>query len=222
MKKVSKLLSIAAVSCLTLASFTVSADEKREYEVSITNLTKGVYFTPFLAATHNKKQKLFNLGRPASENLVAVAEAGDISGLKDELSRSPNVAKTAATEGLLAPGDSVKLKISAYGNFKRLSLVSMLLPTNDTMVALTGDRLPRKVNSYESYLMNAYDAGSEMNDELCMSIPGPQCGGAALSPEDQGEGYVYPSPGIHGEGELSRAVYQWDGPVAKVVVKRVR
>ncbi len=50
-------------------------------------------------------------------------------------------------------------------------------------------------------LLQAYDAGTEINDEVCASIPGGlSCGGGeGYNPED-GEGFVHPHPGLHGEG----------------------
>ena len=98
-------------------------------------------------------------------------------------------------------------------------LAAMLLPTNDTFVSLNGVRLPR--HGSVSYLADAYDAGSEPNDELCASVPGPTCGGEGYSPAVDGEGFVYPAPGTHGEGDLSVAQFGWSGPVAKVTITRL-
>ena len=52
----------------------------------------------------------------------------------------------------------------------RLSLVSMLIPTNDTFVG-ANMMLPGE-GGMMGYAY-AYDAGTEMNDELCSSIPNP-------------------------------------------------
>lgn len=72
-----------------------------------------------------------------------------------------------------------------------------------------------------SYESPAYDAGSEPNDEQCVNIPGPVCGGAGGSPDTGGEGYVHIHAGIHGIGDLVAADRDWRNPVAKVVIKRV-
>ncbi|TQV89726.1 spondin domain-containing protein [Aliikangiella coralliicola] len=218
--------SVVFIVLATLMSFNVFASSQYKhkyhaanYKVTITNVTKGISFTPFLAATHNRKINLFTIGEVASFEVSRVAEGGDISGLNAVLDQSDNVLATESSAGLLAPGQSVMLKIKGSKNFRKLSLISMLLPTNDTMVALRGAKLPRR--GKVTYFMKAYDGGSETNDEYCANIPGPQCGGIPFSPDDDGEGYVYPSPGIHGHGDLSTLDYQWDGPVAKVVVERV-
>lgn len=205
-----------------LTSPTMAADKHdASYMVTITNITKNIRLTPFLATTHRSDVMLFEVGTAASEDVAKIAEGGDISALNATLEANNRVIDTAATAGLLMPGASVSLEIQA-GKYPamngKLSLISMLLPTNDSFVALSGVTLPHKGS--KTYFANAYDAGSELNDESCMNVPGPACGGEGYSMAG-GEGYVYPAPGIHGEGDLSRAMYDWDGAVAKVTIKRM-
>ena len=210
---------LALMLSLLVSANIASADNMRYYKVSVTNITKGISFTPFLAATHNRHVSLFTVGEAVTDEVSRVAEGGDISGLQAVLDGSHSVHSTASTEGLLMPGQSVELMIDSNRRNRRLSLISMLLPTNDTLAAAQSVKLPR--HGKVSYLVNAYDAGTETNDEYCASIPGPYCGGAPFSPEDDGEGYAYPSPGIHGSADLSTEAYQWDGPVVKVTIERM-
>jgi len=225
MKMHTKLLILSATITLT---FQASANYKHQgnayqgksYQVTVTNLTKGISFTPLLAATHQQSLSLFQLGDAPSQNIIDIAEGGDISGLTEQLNGADNVFDTTASAGLLGPGMSVDLEVNAAGRYRQISLIAMALPTNDTLVALRGMALPKRRHQSVTYYMQAYDGGSETNDELCANIPGPHCGGAPFSPEDQGEGYIYPSPAIHGEADLSRAAYNWHGPVAKVTIVR--
>ena len=69
--------------------------------------------------------------------------------------------------------------------------------------------------------LSAYDSGTEENDELCNNIPGPQCGGDGFDEAD-GEGYVVPHAGLHGEAELERKLYSWGDPVAMVTIRMMR
>ena len=210
----------------TLLLFTAAASQasyyghaERNYKVSITNITKAVIFTPILITTHTRRADVFEVGEAASDELATVAESGSIDPLMTALLASPEVTSVKGSGGLLMAGETVEMTIR--GSRRNVfSLASMLLPTNDTFVGLDGVRLPRYGSV--TYYARAYDAGSETNDELCVSIPGPQCGGEGLSPADVGEGYIYPSPGLHGEGDLSLAAYNWQGPVAKVVITRLR
>lgn len=190
-----------------------------QYKVTITNITKGQSFTPILAATHSSKVSLFSLGEPASAELGQIAEGGNIAPLNEQLSNSNSVGTTTASEGLLMPGQSVELMLDASYRYRKLSFAAMLLPTNDTIVAINGVNLPSR--GTKSVFASAYDAGTETNDEMCSSIPGPTCGGVPFSPEDEGEGYVYISSGIHGIGDLESSQYDWRGKVAKVVIEKM-
>jgi len=192
---------------------------KRMYDVTITNVTSGQTFTPLLVVSHKSSINLFELGEPASPELATVAESGNIGPLAELLDGlNHKVLDTANSEGLLGPGESVTVKIAGNGRFNRVSVVAMLIPTNDTFVALDSAYLS---SWNRSHVVPAYDAGSEHNDELCANIPGPVCMGAALSDED-GEGYVHISRGISGIGDLEPSAYDWRNPVAKISVRRAR
>ena len=69
-------------------------------------------------------------------------------------------------EGPLGPGETAyaSLRVSAYGR-SHLSIVAMLLPTNDGFVGLDALQIPRWRGTY-TYYLNGYDAGTEANDEI--------------------------------------------------------
>lgn len=214
-----RFLAVLGVALLSVSNWVSAGPWKQSYEVTITNVTKGVYFTPLLNVAHSPRVQLFEVGEAASAGLGEVAEGGAVDTLISELSSADATANVAVSEGLLGPGSSVTVTVEA-NPYQIFSLASMLLPTNDTFVALNGVRFPRYGS--RTYLAKAYDGGTETNDEICANIPGPQCGGSPFSPEDEGEGYIFPAPGIHGEADLSVATYNWQGAVAKVTIKRVR
>ena len=196
----------------------------RNYAVTITNITSGQSFTPVIVATHKPGVAFFELGAAPSADLADLAEGGATDGLQMTLDSMPDDVMETATSGLtpdgnplIDPGESVTVMISGSRHFNRLSLAGMLLPTNDSFVAIDSIALP---NRSSASLALAYDAGSEMNDELCVSIPGPHCGGAPFS-AGLAEGYVHISRGISGEGDLSASSYDWRNPVAKVSIVRV-
>jgi hypothetical protein len=217
MKIASLLLTAALVSAGVVSADTASYGA-RTYEVTITNVTPGQTFTPILAVTHKASIRIFELGKPASPELATLAESGDVmplSGLLDTVPRK--VFDQATGSGLLGPGESVTLKIHSNRRFNRLSLAAMLIPTNDTFVALDSVSLPKRQGTKFAL---AYDAGSERNDEHCSNIPGPYCDGEGPSDED-GEGFVHVSNGIHGGADLDPAVFDWRNPIAKVLIRRV-
>jgi hypothetical protein len=211
-------IRIAALAAALTCAGGANAESKT-YAVTVTNITAGQIFTPLLLATHRSDIAFFELGTPASEALTALAEGGDIMLLKDALDAAPELAQDTASNGaLLHPGESVTIEIQGSGRFDRLSLAAMLIPTHDTFVALNSMPLPRRSGSM---MVSAYDAGTETNDELCVNIPGPDCGGAGPSPGDDGEGFVHVANGIHGIGDLAPDVFDYRNPVARVTVERL-
>ena len=224
-------------AALALASLTAAgssdASETAKYEVTITNVTRGQTFTPRLFVTHSRHVRIFELGQTASPGLALLAEGGDPSGVVEELLAMPaEINDTEVLPGLLEPGQSDTVIIEATHYHRFLSLAAMLIPTNDTFVALNAVRLPHR--RAERFALG-YDAGTEANDQNCNNIPGPRCNGEGPSPApaEGDEGFVYVSNGFHNlvpigqpadeTGEVLRpAVYDWRNPVAHVVVRRIR
>ena len=211
-------LANAAIGGLLLGSTAALADDKAAYRVTITNITNSINFTPILVTSHRKGVSLYELGSPASAELTAIAEGGDTAPLAAVLEADPRVADVQNSGSLLAPGQSVTVTVSATRGARFISLASMMLPTNDGFIALNSVRAPRQ--GTVTYYSQGFDAGSEPNDELCISIPGPTCGGEGPSPGVDGEGYVHINRGIHGIGDLAPDVYDWRNPVAAITISR--
>lgn len=186
-------------------------------KVTITNVTRNQTFTPILVVSHTRKVQLFRAGDAPSAELAALAEGGDIGPLSKTLDGLRGVKGIADSGGLLPPGQSVTVEVRAHGA-NRISLAAMMLPTNDGFVSLNNVRAPH--HGSVTYTAVAYDAGSELNDEMCASIPGP-CGGAGGSPDEPGEGHIHVHSGIHGIGDLAAAEYDWRNPVAHITIKRI-
>jgi hypothetical protein len=211
---------------------TAFAQRGPQYEVTVTNLTRGQQFTPILVASHREGATLFSLGETASSQLETLAEEGNTGPLANLLLSMPEVkdVKTSPApppaSNLIDPGESVVVTVEAGAGFGHLSVAAMLIPTNDGFFAINAVKGP-KGNKTLTLLAPAYDAGSERNDELCASIPGPnfaECGGAGGGAMVVGgeEGYVHIHAGIHGIGDLVAANRDWRNPVAKVTIRRVR
>jgi Spondin_N len=196
-------------------------------EVTVTNVTRDQQFTPILVASHQAGVRLFELGEPASSELQIVAEEGDVAPLTAALLALPGVLDVTNSGALLDPGASATIIVRVRGTFKHISLAAMLIPTNDGFFALNGARMPSGRNQSLVLTSVAYDAGSERNDELCASIPGPsfvECGGPGGGGQPAGgeEGYVHVHAGIHGIGDLDEAQRDWRNPVARITLRRVQ
>lgn len=220
--EITKSVVLATGIMLTgFVSGNVLADsDTKSYKITITNITSGQSFTPVLAITHTRGKPVFSLGEPASDELAAIAEGGDTSGLEMKIMSSGMGFDAASGTGLIGPGQSESVMVKAKGRYRFVSVAAMLLPTNDGFFAVNGMKLPRGKHKVEMVLSPAYDAGSETNDELCASIPGPMCGGEPFS-EGDAEGYVHIHPGIRGVGDLDASMYDWKNPVAKITIQRM-
>ena len=218
MKKLTSLMLALSLGLSGFSSYALASDGGH-YKITITNLTRGSLFTPALAVSHGRGVKVFTVGEPASDALAQLAEGGNTQPVQDALFATGK-AKDAANSGPVLPGQSVTMTVKAGYKTNRISLVSMILPTNDGFIALNGVKGPYKGQTKVFYVA-AHDAGSEMNDEHCVNIPGPHCGGAGYDAAG-GEGYVHIHAGIHGVGDLVAADYDWRNPVARVTVEHVK
>ncbi|WP_321528555.1 spondin domain-containing protein [Sedimenticola selenatireducens] len=232
-----KSLTALLISASLLASANVIARD-RDISVEITNITNATYFTELLVATHDHNTRLFELSTAASPNLQAMAEGGNINGLIEDLeaANSEYIANPAA--GLLAPGATTEAVFNRpEKNHQFLSIVAMLLPTNDGFVGLNGLPIPKKKGTYIYYL-RGYDAGTEANDEIITGggapgVPGIPAdpggnagtGGVANVAPDHNptvhihRGVVGDSDPLGGDSDLDARVHTWQGPVAKLVLR---
>lgn len=213
---------------LALALFAGSAIAQVDYEVTITNVTPGQTFTPQLVVTHPGDVILFRLGEPASEELEILAEGGDTGPLSAAVAGVAMDVQTIG--GLLGPGESSSIVVTGNPGRGYVSVAAMLIPTNDTFVALNRMKLPR--SGALQQMVPAYDAGTEYNDQNCLNIPGPVCGGEGYSPgpNDLDEGFVHIGNGMHelgaddGAGNmlLDPKTYDWRNSVARITVRRMK
>ncbi|GAB1258859.1 spondin domain-containing protein [Aurantivibrio plasticivorans] len=224
------LLAAGLVLCGAFSGVPALADKTLRYEVEITNVTKGQFFTPQLVATHNNSVSVFELGQPASIEVELLAEGGDTAPLTDLLlSQGSAVSNVVTIPGLIGPGETHQVVIEASRHHRYLSVAAMLIPTNDTFLAVNGVRLPFRGTSVTH--SPGYDAGTELNDQNCANIPGPRCGGDGYSPgpNDGDEGFVYIGNGFHDLGTedeqgneiLTPEIYDWNNSVAVIKVTRI-
>ena len=196
-----------------------AGDYHRVYEVTITNLTRGQILSPPAVFTHRRGFRVFEAGKPASAEIVAVAEDGMNGPLGALLDGARQVSDHKSAAGPVPPFQSVTLRVRAGRRATKLTALGMLVVTNDAFFAVQGVDLPRY--GTRTYRAVAYDAGSEGNSESCAHIPGPPCGSGGVRYLDNAEGYVHVHAGIHGIRDLTPAQHDWRNPVALITVKRV-
>ncbi|MFD2230981.1 spondin domain-containing protein [Alkalimarinus sediminis] len=230
-----KTKSITTLSALPLllASHLAMA---QTVDVEVTNLTQGMYFTPLLVSAHDSATHLFEAGQSATAELQAMAEGGDISGLAAATVATGAVNSENPASGLLAPSTSTLVSNLDTQTNTHLSVVGMLLPTNDAFVGLNGWEIPQQAGTYTVYL-NAYDAGTEANDEIVNGGGAPGAPGIPANPGGNGgtgatgvtatetnqtvhihRGNVGDTDLSGGVSDVDSRIHRWLNPVAKVVV----
>jgi len=227
-----KIKSLIGALTLGLAAVSVNA---QQIEVTITNLTHGIYFTPFVVGAHDADFHVFQVGQAASTELTAQAEGGDIVGVSGLLDDVQAVVVENPAGGLLAPAASATLEMDT-GTNEYLSLTSMLLPTNDGFAGLDAWQIPSTAGTYWIHV-NAYDAGTEANDEIINGGGAPGTPGIPAAPGmDAGTGATGVTTEetnntvhIHrgavgddsltdGKSDLDNRIHRWLNPVLRVRV----
>ena len=231
-----------AAALIALAGTTHAAD----LEITLINATHSVAFTPLFAAAHNDSVSLFATGTAASDELKAMAEGGTLDGLVAQFTTAnaniadgDNPGAPGASNGPITGSQTVSFNLSTDEGNDYLSLGAMLLPTNDGFVGLSNWKIPTEAGTYQITL-NAYDAGTENNDELVDSIPNPPfvtgfgnptgnedvtSGGTGVVATGVEGGVVHTHPGNLGDldanggaSDINSAAYRWLNPVARVIV----
>ena len=212
----------------------VAIPAQAQHSVTVTNLTAGIYFTPLLVAAHDSSATLFDVGTAASAELQAMAEGGDISGLSGAVTGAGGMVVENPAEGLLGPGASTTFMVTVDGA-THLSAVAMMLPTNDGFIGLDDWAIPTTAGTHMVYL-NAYDAGTEANDEIINGNGAPGAPGIPVAPGGDGgtngvgvasaeamvvhihPGNVGDEDSMGGASDVDSRVHRWLNPVAMLTI----
>jgi len=225
--------TLASVSALLLASSQVFA---QDLTITVTNLTQGLHFTPLITAAHPVSEHIFMAGTTATAELQAMAEGGDISGLATILNNGDANTNENPASGLLAPGTSTTYLLTNDSANTHLSITGMILPSNDGFVGLDSWEIPTEAGTY-TLMLNAYDAGTEANNELIngggasgvLGIPAAPSGGSGTggtgvtSVENNSmihihRGSIGDDDSSGGKSDLNNSIHRWLNPIAKLTV----
>ena len=229
MKRLHKICAATAIAATALP--TLAAD----VSVTIQNLTQGLYFTPIAAVAHTSDTSLFEVGEAASAEIQEMAEGGSLAGITTMTTTIGGDMLAEPTAGPLAPTESVSGSFMTTDGNSVLSIVAMILPSNDGFIGLDNWEIPTEAGTYTVYL-NAYDAGTEANDEIIgggapgtPGMPAPPfltlgTGGSGVTATES-NATVHIHPGnigddslTDGASDVTNSVHRWLNPVAKVTV----
>jgi hypothetical protein len=227
-----KLTKICAASALV---FTANQALAADVTVTIQNLTQGMYFTPIAAVAHTPDASLFEVGTEASPEIQEMAEGGSLAGLVAIATSISADVLAEPTAGPLGPTASVSGSFMTADGNTVLSVVAMILPSNDGFIGLDNWTIPTEAGTYTVYL-NAYDAGTEANDELvgggAPGVPGMPAppfltlgtgGSGVTSMSSNTNVHIHPGnigddDAAGGASDVTNSIHRWLNPVAKVTV----
>jgi hypothetical protein len=188
--------------------------------LTVSNLAYQQPFGPFFVMVHNADaDPLFTLGMAASEELAILAEDGNPGPLAGVYDGAEGVLSSIAftDEAPTFVGERLVIPVTVTKDYPYVTIATMAINTNDCFVAING----MKLSDGDRITGPGYDAGSEANNELCSSMPGPACPANSGNVRDgDGEGVVHVHRGFFGVGDLPQAGYDWRNPMVLVEVSK--
>jgi hypothetical protein len=210
------LVALATAALLIPAAVSSTSNNDRTWDVTITNLTPpgSQPLSPPLFVVHSNRADVWSVGEIATHPLAAIAEDANNAPAEAAFGKLPGVSDVfTGAGGPIPPGASRTYTVETSGQSNRLSVLSMLVNTNDGFTGLDSQHLRGRGETRSAM---AYDAGSERNNEQMAFIPGPCCNHPFV--RDPEGALIRMHEGITGRGDLSPATYGWSGPVARIQV----
>lgn len=219
---------LALVGGLVWASLAPAQKSKgtTAWTVKITNLTNpgteaqpaGQPFSNPVWAVHDKKTYLWRVGTQSTNGATFIAEDAIGMPLVGLLKKTRGVFRSGVEPvppppAPILPGQSRTFTVESAGQFDRLSILTMLVRTNDAFTGTDSVLL----NKDKTLMVNAYDNGSEKNNGKGSHIPGPPFGNMMI--RDPDAALIARHPGIKG-GDI--APFIWRDPVARIEIKKAR
>ncbi|MEZ4630306.1 MAG: spondin domain-containing protein [Deinococcales bacterium] len=124
--------------------------------VTITNTSTQV-FSPPVVINHDVNYQLFEVAKPALPELIPIAEDGDAHNLNVVAAVLPEIYSVSVADGPLMPGASLDLSIQTSENHPYITVLAMLVTTNDAFLAQTF-----KLDMMDGHMMMGEDM---MHDE---------------------------------------------------------
>lgn len=223
MRRITLGLLVVATAAFLIPSATGSGNNARTWRVTITNLTPpgpgapgSQPLSPPLIVIHSNRADVWSVGEITTHPVAAIAEDANNGPALSALPQLRGVRDAfTGAGGPIPSGASRTYMVETSGHFDRLTVLTMLVNTNDGFTGLDSLHVRGHGATHET---NAYDAGSERNNEQSAYIPGPCCGHPFV--RDPEGALIRMHEGITGRGDLDPALYGWSEPVARIQVER--
>ncbi len=233
MKNMTKLSALMAATLMLNGCFHDSdSDDKPEpipeteyvYKVTVLNLTNNQPLSPIASMIHDDKFKAWTLGETSSVPLEVLAESGD----NTQLLEDTLLLTSSSGEAPLMPGNSYSSELTTTSTDVMLTIVSMLVNTNDAFTGLNQhDLSDYDVGDWKTVNLSVYDSGTEANNEVADSIPGPATMGTGFDAMRDDLNLVTMHAGVvsSDDGLMSSALdqsHKFDSIVARVTIERIK
>jgi hypothetical protein len=233
MRRLALLALTASIVTVTAAASAQAAP--KTWHVKVTNLTAQQPMSPPVWAVHDKRIDIWSSGQLASSGVLPIVEDAVNGPLLTYLGSNSHVrasaAETGTPAGPIPPGASREFDVTSNGGDRYLTMLWMLVRTNDAFTGVDSyalDRGKRKrrgrksganTNRTRTIQLRAYDAGTENNNQSCAYIPGPPCSMPGV--RDATAAAIAPHPGITG-GDILPFAWDTSQPVASVEITRTQ
>lgn len=205
------------------------------FSVQITNMTNAQPLSPVAIILHSQGYTAFTDGQPASLAIEQLAEGGSNADLLGDAQAASQHLVSGSTTGPVPPrsiSDDVVLTLpSDQISDLRLSVASMLVHTNDAFTAINAaDITSIEVGETREFFTPTWDSGTEANDELSTTMPGPDFGGEGFN---SARNDLFDRVHFH-QGAVSNASvefglpssnleerHRFDNQTAKVIITRI-
>ncbi len=225
-----KYLIRMGLSALVLGGIVGCSDNDtvtQNYEVTMTNLSNSQPLSPMAIVLHSQSYNGWTIGEPAGDGLEQLAEGGDNSQFLSDAA-AVGIISTQSGDGVLSPGgsQSIDVAVNALSDLQ-LTVATMLVNTNDAFSGKRGvDLNALALGEQVMMTLPVYDAGTEGNNELAGTIPGPADGGEGFNVARDDVNVVSRHPGVvsnidgYTDSVLDES-HRFDAPVAQLVIRRV-
>ncbi len=232
-----KLKSIVNISAVALvaglmagcsdSSNSTNTPEMNDYEITVTNLSSNQPLSPVAVVVHEASYNAWEIGSASTVGLENLAEGGDNSTFLGEARTASSLGAESGT-GVIIPGSSELIEVSVQrGSDLALTVATMLVNTNDAFAGRAGiDLSSLSIGDELNLRLPIYDAGTEGNNELAGTIPGPADGGEGFNSDRDDVNVVSRHSGVvsnidgYTDSVLEQS-HRFDSPVAQLLVRRV-
>jgi hypothetical protein len=163
--------------------------------------------------------RIYRRGLPSSPALARLVEDGNPGPLVEFYTNNDNGVSSVFGFDDGAPyfgGETFQIQVDVSEEYPLVTIATMAINTNDCFTSINGAPL------YPGMVLDlpGLDSGTEENNELCNSVPGPGCANIDTNNviSGNGEGFVHVHRGFFGIGDLAADRYDWRNPMMRVVV----